>query len=41
MINTLDDNSPPVTVKELLVENGSIGAKEGNGVKGGRVNGIL
>ena len=32
---------PPITVKEFLVENGSVGTKEGYRVKVGWVNGIL
>ena len=32
---------PPITVKEFLVENGSVGTKEGYRVKVGWVNGVL
>lgn len=32
---------PPVTVKQLLVENGAVGTKEGYRVKVGGVNRIL
>ena len=32
---------PPVAVEQLLVENGAVGAKEGDRVKGCGINGVL
>ena len=37
----LQAHSPPVAVEELLVEDGSVGAEEGDGVQAGRVDGVL